>query len=181
MRDRVIVQRYAQAFIDFAEPKIGLVHCVKEMKSLKWLLREEKDLAEFIGSPNIPRVDKARVLDTVLKGNYSTEIITFINYLVKKQRVSLLPAIADQVRLKFAHIESVDVVLKTTFPLELDLVTRIKARLEEKLRKKANLYLELDPDLLGGVQVIIGNTVMDGSVRNRLVNLKKKLLQTQVI
>ncbi len=181
MRDQIIVKRYAKAFVDFASPRIGLERCVEEMKSLKWLLREEKDLEYFLLAPEVPRVEKARVLEAMFKGYYSDETVTFINYLIVKHRVTRLSDIADQVRVQFAHGDSVDVTLKTTFPLELETISRIKVKLESVLEQKSNLYLELDPDLLGGVQVIIGNRIIDGSVRNRLVELRKKLLQSQVI
>jgi len=59
-------------------------------------------------------------------------------------------------------------------------VERIKAKLEEKLGKKMHLYLDLDPDLLGGVQIKIGNILIDGSVRRRLDELKQKLMTIQV-
>jgi F-type H+-transporting ATPase subunit delta len=180
MRDQIILQRYAHAYVDFAEPKIGLDRCVAEMKSLKWLLREEPELEFFMKSAEIPRAEKTRVLAVIFEGRYSDETITFINYLISKHRITLLAGIANQVRLKFAHSDLVDITLRTTFPLELELITRIKNKMEEKLKQKTNLYLELDPDLLGGVQVVIGNRIMDGSVRNRLSELKKKMLQSQV-
>ncbi|MBF0594654.1 MAG: ATP synthase F1 subunit delta [Candidatus Omnitrophica bacterium] len=181
MRSQIIVKRYALAYIDFAQPTLGIERCVEEMKDIKRLLREEPDFDIFLKAPEVSRVVKARVLQNMFKAYYSEEMVIFINYLISKNRVTLLPEIANQVRLQFAHSDLVDVVLRTTFPLELDTVSRIKLKLEQRLKQKANLYLELDPDLLGGVQVIVGNTVIDGSVRNRLAELKKKLLQSQVI
>ena len=74
-----------------------------------------------------------------------------------------------------------DVVLRTTFPTELGVIERIKSQIESFSGKKVNLYLELDPDLLGGAQVVIGNTIIDGSVRNRLAQLKKQMLQAKVV
>ncbi|MBF0386402.1 MAG: ATP synthase F1 subunit delta [Candidatus Omnitrophica bacterium] len=181
MRDRIIVKRYAQAYVDFASPKIGVELCVEEMKSLRWLLREEKQFVHFLIAPEISRPEKARVLDNVLKENYSDATIVFINYLIVRHRVYLLTAICDQVRTQFAHGDLVDVTLRTTFPLELEIIGRVKAKLEEVFAIHSNLYLELDPDLLGGVQVVVGNRIIDGSVRNRLLQLKKQLLKAQVI
>ena len=66
-------------------------------------------------------------------------------------------------------------LLKTSFPLELDLIRLIIERLEKKFQRKLKLYIELDGNLLGGVKVIMGNTVIDGSVRKRLEGLKTKL------
>ncbi len=181
MRNPIVVKRYSQAYVDFAGPRIGIERCVEEMKNLRWLLREEKDFEYFLQAPEIPRSAKASVLDTIFKGHYSEETIIFINYLIVRHRVTRLADIADQVRAQFEHGDLVDVTLKTTFPLELEIIERIKTKLEGVFKVKANLYLELDPDLLGGVQVIVGNRIIDGSVRNRLMELRKKLLQSQVI
>ena len=181
MRNQILVKRYAQAYIDFAKPVIGLERCVQEMKSLKWLLREEPDFGLFLKAPEVPRADKTRVLNNVLAADYSEQTLIFINYLIIKERVFILSRIADQVRLLYSHQELVDVVIRTTFPLELDLLTRIKDKLELRLQKKANLYFELNPDLLGGVQIEIGHTLIDGSVRHRLLELKKTLLKSQVV
>jgi len=57
---------------------------------------------------------------------------------------------------------------------------KIKKGLESKLNKKLKLVVGLDPGLLGGVQVTIGNTVIDGSVRRRLDDLKEKLETVRV-
>lgn len=181
MHDKIVAKRYAQAYIDFAAPRIGIERCVDEMKSIKWVMRENKSLETFFRVPDISRGDKTRILDNILKKFLSEETRIFIKYLIDKGRMTALKDIADHIRLEYAHAELTDVVLRTTFPLELDLVTAIKEKLEARLKKKTNLYLELDPDLLGGVQIVVGNTIIDGSVRNRLNALRKKLLQTQVV
>ncbi len=168
MRDKLIAKRYAEAYIEFAADRIGLDVCVAEMKSLKWLLRENPDLVGFLHAPEVSRADKMRVLENVFKTSFSEETIIFIKYLMTKGRLGQLLDIADYVRVHYGHGESQAVVLRTTFPLALELVQAIKTRLEARLKSKTNLYLELDPDLLGGIQVVIGNTIIDGSVRNRI-------------
>jgi len=181
MRNKLIAKRYAQAYIDFASDKIGLERCVSDMKTIKALLRDIKDLSRFFFAPEISRAEKVRILDKIFVDICSDETRTFIKYLIDKRRLEHLPDIADYVRVNYAHGEAQNVVLRTTFPLDLDVITSIKAKIEQRLNKKATLYLELAPELLGGIQILIGNTIIDGSVRNRLNILKKKLLQAQVV
>jgi len=66
-------------------------------------------------------------------------------------------------------------LLKTSFPLEPDLIQLIREGLERKFQRKLKLQSKLDRNLLGGVKVIMGNTVIDGSVRKRLEGLREKL------
>ncbi|MBF0331060.1 MAG: ATP synthase F1 subunit delta [Candidatus Omnitrophica bacterium] len=180
MKDSLIAKRYAEAYIEFAVPKSGLPRCVSDMKDLRSVFRQNTDLMTFLRAPEISKLDKARIIDKALSGILSAETITFVNYLLDKNRIDLLLGVIDHVRIAYSHGDVVDVVLRTTFPLELDIVERIKESVAIFAKKKVNLYLQLDPDLLGGVQIMIGNTLIDGSVRNRLVQLKKQLLQSRM-
>jgi F-type H+-transporting ATPase subunit delta len=181
MKNRLIANRYAEAYIEFAQAKIGLARCIDDMKSLRNLMRETPDFTHFLRAPEIPRPEKGALIDRVLGGLLAEETRTFMKYLLAKGRIDVLADVAEYVRVVYSHGQVVDVVLRTTFPLELDVIEKIKARVEVISRKKANLYLELDPDLLGGVQILIGNTIIDGSVRNRLLQLKKQMLQAKVV
>jgi len=99
---------------------------------------------------------------------------------LEKKRIDKIVEIADYVRVAYAHLGETEAILRTSFPLELDVIRQIKERLEKKLARKIRFYINLDGSLLGGVQVVIGNTILDGSVRKRLNDLKEKLLTLRV-
>ena len=151
------------------------------MKALGTVMRDTPDFVRFVRAPEVTRLERAALVDRVLGEVLAEETRTFIRHLLAKGRMDVLAEVADYIRVVYSHGQVVDVVLRTTFPLELDVIERLKARVEAIARKKANLYLELDPDLLGGVQILIGNTIIDGSVRNRLLQLKKQMLQAKVV
>lgn len=180
MRDSLVAKRYADAYIEFAGPRIGRKRCTDDMKDLGALIRETPDLQSFLLAPGIPRNKKAVLLDKVLANILAEETRTFIKFLIVKGRIAALDEIMKYIRIVYSHGDVVNVVLRTSMPLDLDVVGRIKAQVEVFARKQARLYLELDPGLLGGVQIFVGNTVIDGSVRNRLLQLKQQLLQTKV-
>lgn len=180
MRNKIIAKRYAEGFIDHARPRIGLARCVDDIKAFKWLLRESPDLGLFLRTPEVSREDKCALIDRIFSGNYSEELLTFIKYLVSKGRFDKFNLIAEHIHIYYSHGEGVDAVLRTTFPLELDLIEKIKSKLASRLGKTVNLFLELNPGLLGGVQIVVGNKVIDGSVKHRLEGLRKQLLNTQV-
>jgi F-type H+-transporting ATPase subunit delta len=180
MKNKLISKRYAEAYIAFAEPKTGMLRCIEDMKDVRTVLRQNPDFLHFLQAPEIPKKDKAGMLDRVLGEVLTDETRTFIKYLIDKSRITLLSSIAEYIRIVYSHGEVVDVVLRTTFPMELDIIGRIKAKVEVFAHKKVNFYLELDPDLLGGAQLLIGNTIIDGSVRNRLMQLKKQMLSAKV-
>jgi F-type H+-transporting ATPase subunit delta len=180
MKNRLISKRYAEAYMAFAEPKVGRSRCIEDMKDIRTVLRQNPDFLHFLRAPEVSKEDKAGVLDRVLGDVLADETRTFIKFLMDKGRMTILSSIAEYIRIVYSHGEVVDVVLRTTFPMELEIIERIKSRVEAFAHKKVNLYLELDPDLLGGAQVVIGNTIIDGSVRNRLMQLKKQMLLAKV-
>ncbi len=181
MKNRLISKRYAEAYIEFAVPKIGMPRCIEEMKDLRTVIRQNPDFLHFLCAPEISKESKAVLLDRVLGEVLSEETRTFIKYIIDKGRIGIISSIAEYIRIVYSHGIVLDVVLRTTFPMELEIIERIKSQIETFSRKKVNLYLELDPDLLGGAQIVIGNTIIDGSVRNRLLQLKKQMLQAKVV
>lgn len=180
MKEKILAKRYAEAFLGYARESIGQAKAVEELKDLKIILSENPQLAQFLNNPEIATVDKYGVIDRALKEIFSDELRRFLKLLIEKERIKYLGDICDYVRVTYSHGQALEGVLKTSYPLDLDVIQKIKTRLEDKLHRKINLYLELDADLLGGVQIRIGNTVIDGSVRRRLEELKRKLMLVQV-
>jgi F-type H+-transporting ATPase subunit delta len=181
MREKTVVTRYAEAYVSYALPQIGLPRVVEDMRVLDTLLRENPELENFLRAPDIPLEGKSEVLEKVLEGLLTETTQDFVKYLIVKGRIEHIRDIANHVRVVYSHGEVADVVLQTTFPLDLDLVERIKKTLARRTGKDVNLYLELTPELLGGIRIVIGNKVLDGSLRNRLDEMKKQLLKTQVV
>ena len=103
------------------------------------------------------------------------EIRNFLKLLLDKKRFDIFLDVAEYLRTKYSHQGQVDVLLKTAFPLELELIKRIETVLKNKFKQNLRFYIDLDGSLLGGVQVVIGNTIIDGSVQKRLQELREKL------
>ena len=95
--------------------------------------------------------------------------------LLEKKRIDIFQDVAEYLRVKYSHEGQVDVLLKTAFPLDLELIEKIQAALRNKFKQDLRFYIDLDGSLLGGVQVVIGNTIIDGSVQKRLQELREKL------
>ncbi len=181
MKEAILEKRYAEAFLSFAkESNAGIEKAVEELKDIKIILCENPELEEFLYNLEITYTEKCEFIDKVFDRVFSNETRYFLKFLLEKKRVGHLRGICDYVRVKYSHGESLEVLLRTSYPLELELIQKIKIKLAEKFRKKINLFLELDPNLLGGIQVRIGNNIIDGSVRRRLEELKEKLMTGQV-
>jgi len=180
MRERLVVKRYAEAFMDFSKNTIGLERAVADFKGLKLLMQGNPGFQEILNSLDVSQAEKFNFIDKVLGVDFSQEFRQFLKLLLEKKRVDKIVDVADYVRVAYAHLGETEAILRTSFPLDLDLIQEIKDRLEKKFNRKFRFYIDLDGSMLGGVQVIIGNTIIDGSVRKRLGDLKEKLLTLKV-
>ncbi|MCX5706801.1 MAG: ATP synthase F1 subunit delta [Candidatus Omnitrophica bacterium] len=181
MRDRIIVKRYAEAFAGFAREGSGLEKVLGELKNLKnVVINENPDFLELLHGPAVPFSEKCDFIDRVLAEGFSLEVRQLLKLLLEKGRIDKLLGIMEYLRLTYSHGREEEALLKTAFPLDLKLIREIEERLERKLKKKLKFYIDLDPSLLGGVQVVVGNTIIDGSVRKQLDELGEKLMAIKV-
>jgi len=180
MTERVVVKRYAEAFMDFSAGTIGLKKALQDFKHLKLLIERNKGFMEILQSLDVAYSEKCDFIDRVLDENFSREFGQFLKLLLEKRRIDKIIDIADYIREAYAHLGETEAVLRTSFPLDLDLIAKIKNRLEDKFKRKFRFYIALDGTMLGGVQVIIGNTIIDGTVRRRLQDLEEKLSTVRV-
>ncbi|MDD5408802.1 MAG: ATP synthase F1 subunit delta [Candidatus Omnitrophica bacterium] len=175
IKNRVIVSRYAEAFIGLARETCGLERALEELVVVKNIIRDNPGFGELMNNPEISHTEKCSVIDIVIKDGLSDEIRNFLKLILEKKRFGIFLDVAEYLRAKYSHHGQVDVLLRTAFPLELDLIKNIEVVLKKKLKQDLKFYIDLDGSLLGGVQVVIGNTIIDGSVIKRLNDLKEKL------
>jgi len=175
IKDKAVVSRYAEAFLSFARANCGEKKALEDLAIVKNIIRENPGFGNLMDNPEISYAEKCVIIDEVTKHGPAEDMRNFLKLLLEKKRFNIFLEVAEYLRVKYSHQGQVDVLLKTAFPLELDLIKKIEEVLENKFKQKLRFYIDLDGDLLGGVQVIIGNTIIDGSVKKRLDDLREKL------
>jgi len=171
----MIVSRYAEAFFSLAQSKHGLDKTLEDLAAVKNIIRDNPGFQELMDNPEIADTEKYAIIDNVIKLDFPEEIRNFLKLLLEKKRFAIFLDVVEYLRAKYSHYGQVDVLLKTAFPLDLDVIKRIEESLSKKIKRSLRFYIDLDGSLLGGVQVVIGNTIIDGSVKKRLDELKEKL------
>ena len=181
MISQIVVKRYAEAFMGFAKDTIGFEKAIEELKALRSnVIRDNPEFLSFLANKEMTFAEKCDFMEKVLDDNFSQEIRYFIKLLIDKGRINILSDVIEYIRINYSYGEQLEVLLKTSTPLDLPLIKRIEDKMSAKLHRKLKFYIDLDGDLLGGVQVTIGNKLIDGSVRKRLDELKEKLLTVRV-
>lgn len=180
MEGKIVAKRYAEAFVGYARETLGLERAIGELRALKGVARDHPELVSFVEDPAMTVGEKCEFSDGVLRPFLSEEVVEFVKLLIRKGRISCLIDIIDYIRTNYAHGEAVDALLKTAYPLDIEALREIEEKLEKKLKKKLHFYVELDGRLLGGVQVVVGNTVIDGTLRRSLDELGEKLKTARI-
>jgi F-type H+-transporting ATPase subunit delta len=175
IRNRVVVSRYAEAFMAVAKTTCGVDKVLQDMSDVKNIIRGNPGFSELMNNPEISHTEKCSVIDEVIRDGISEDVRNFLKLLLEKKRFGIFLDAAEYLRAKYAHHGQLDVLIKTAFPLDLELIKRIEAVLRKKFKQELRFYIDLDGSLLGGVQVVIGNTIIDGSVLKRLADLGEKL------
>jgi F-type H+-transporting ATPase subunit delta len=167
IKDQAVVSRYAEAFLSVAKLNCGIDKVLEDIVVVKNIIRENPGFNQLMDNPEISFAEKSMVIDGVVKNGINDEMRNFLKLLLDKKRFNIFLDVAEYLRVKYGHQGQVDVLLKTAFPLELDL--------RKKLNQNLRFYIDLDGSLLGGVQVVIGNKIIDGSVKKRLEGLHDRL------
>lgn len=171
----MLARRYADAFLAECSDSTTFERGLQELQKAKRLFVDCPEFKEFMESLQITNKEKFDFVDKTLKDVFDAELKNFLKLLLDKGRIDIFTDIADYARITYSHGEEIDALLKISYPLDTATIEALKAALEQRLKKKLHLYVELDPDLLGGIYLKAGNIIIDGTVRKRLEDLKEKL------
>lgn len=134
------------------------------------------DMQALATDPNISGDKLEEVFLSVLKSPVNDEARRFVKLLVENSRLTALPEIAEQFHaLKNAREGSSDVEITSAFPLDASQTNELVAALERKFGRKLYAKVAVDPSLIGGVSVKVGDEVLDTSVRSRLAAMQAAL------
>ena len=170
-----IARPYAEALFRVALPS--------KLNAWADILSEMAQVAavpDFQALAQDPRISRAAVADTflaALKASIDAEAKNFVAMLVDNGRLALLPEIEQQFReLKNAHESTADAQVLSAFPMDSTQVSDLVTALEKKFGRKLNASVSVDPALIGGVRVTVGDEVLDYSVSTRLQRMHTALV-----
>jgi F-type H+-transporting ATPase subunit delta len=133
-------------------------------------------LLQFAGNPKVTTVQVFDVVAGVAKSALNDHAKNFLRVVIDNGRLSALPEIATQFRaLKNAQSGSSDAVVHSAFPIDGAALAGVATTLEKRFGRKLNVTVELQPDLIGGIRVVVGDEVLDTSVKARLEQMKVAL------
>jgi F-type H+-transporting ATPase subunit delta len=172
MLDTTIAVRYARAMFRITKAAGNAALVSDELLAFCRAVDTEKMLKRVLYHPGITAAEKKAVVSGLLTGNADASTIRFISYLIGKKRILHLPGIARELAALIVDDENrITVRIETFKPMSDDLQKRIAEQLAAMLDKKITVESKLEPSLMGGIRLTLGNRVIDGSVSHQLKNL----------
>ena len=137
---------------------------------------KDAQLLQFADNPNVTAAQVFDVISGVARVQLPEQAKNFLRAVIDNGRLSALPEIAAQFRvMKNTLGGSSDAVVFSAFAIDDAALADLAATLEERFRRKLNVSVELQPDLIGGIRVVVGDEVLDSSVKARLEQMKVAL------
>lgn len=176
MRDRKIADRYARALLQVAVERDVLDGLVESFDGLMEVVAGRDDLRHFMQSPQVPTHEKKALIEATLSGRVEPVLLNFLELLLDKDRILNLADIHEAFGEHVAAHRGVQrAQVVTAIPLADDLADKLRARLEALTGQTIVLENKVDPAVIGGVCVTMGDRILDGTVRTGLARLRESL------
>jgi F-type H+-transporting ATPase subunit delta len=171
-----VARNYAEALLTLARKAEDPSGWGSMLRQVATAIRTDETLSRFLDSPRVGAGAKSEVLSKALSDRVPRLFLRFLQQLVKNRRQMLIPTIADEYDTLLDASQGI-VHARVTVARETgDAETAMIAeRLSKAVGKQVVPHVAVDPAILGGVVVRIGDTVMDGSLRRKLAMLRRRM------
>ncbi|MEM8895389.1 MAG: ATP synthase F1 subunit delta [Bacteroidota bacterium] len=169
--------RYAKPLLEMAQEKGKLDAVKKDMDNFLAICKEERSFALMLRNPIIPHLKKLAVLKKIFSGKVNDLTMAIFEIMTRKNREQVLEDMAKEfIRLYNIHNGIEDAVLKTAIPLDAKLRKEFTKIVEDITKKKVEMQEVVDPELIGGFTLKIGDRKIDDSVSGKLRDLRYTLI-----
>lgn len=172
---------YARAIFDIGVEAGAVGPMSDELHAVRSAIEGlDPQLRGFFEMPLLRRDDKLRVIDVAFEGKVSRPVLGLLHVLVDKRREPLLATIVTEFdELVDEHEGRYRAEVTSARPLDDELAASLRAALEQRTQRPVILRQRLDPALLGGIRVSIGDRVIDGTLRRGLSDMRRLLTAQQ--
>jgi F-type H+-transporting ATPase subunit delta len=177
MREATVSRNYAETLLELARRAEDLPGWGKLIQDVANAMEDDATLRLFLESPKVSEAQKSAVITEALSDRVPRHFLRFLLAMIRKRRQMLIPEIATEyfnlVDQSEGRIHANVTVSRESTESERNAIAE---QLSKVLGKQAVLHVNVNPAILGGVIVKVGDTVMDGSVRRKLATLRGRIL-----
>ena len=177
MRDSTIARNYAETLLELARRAKDLEGWGKMIMEVAEALDADQSLRLFLATPRVSAEAKNEILAKAFQDRMPRHFVLFLQTLVTNRRQALIPEIADEYRTLLDDTQGrVHAHVTVARETGADDEALIAKELSRVLGKTVIPHLTVNPEILGGLVVRVGDEIMDGSVRRRLASLRNQLV-----
>lgn len=171
-----VTRRYVQGVIEAAQSEGQLDGVEEALATIDGALKDNKDFCTLLFHPMISRARKKDLLRKIIGDGVPAVVTRFTDFVIEKKREQIFATVYGEFRQAADALRGImRAKVTASSALTPDQVQRLTTQLERALSKKVIIEVKIDPALLGGIQIMIGTYILDGSITGRLGRLAKHL------
>ncbi|WP_442602559.1 F0F1 ATP synthase subunit delta [Paenibacillus sp. KN14-4R] len=176
MSDIVVAKRYARALFEVAKDKGIIAQVQDELEAVVESFQQNKEFMQILSQPNIDVTKKTALLAAVFEGKVSEVVLNTLQLLVTRGREEILNSmLVDYVKIANDALGRANATVYTPFVITAAQEQEIADQFSRITGKTVHVQSVIKPELLGGIQVRIGDRLYDGSLSGKLNRLQKSL------
>lgn len=176
MINETLARRYATAVFSLAKEANAIDGVGKALARMGEIIASDETIRRYYSAPIVDRTDKTNALAAAFEGKVHEIALHTLLLLVRKRREALLWAIAEQYEvLALAERSTEKLRITSALALSEQQVASVLARLESHYGKKFDVEQRVDPRVIGGIQITMGDRNVDGTIAGRLSELSRTL------
>lgn len=179
---KLVSKTYGDALFDLALESGQVDSLFQEAKAMLPIIKENEDLAKIMNHPKIVVEEKQKIVEDIFQERVSREMIGLMRMLIEKGHYQEFDSVLEYFIHQVKEYKKIGTAYISS-PMELSLAQKDSIRrklLETTKYAQFEFHYQIDPSLIGGIVIRIGDRVIDGSIKNKLARLTSELSKTKL-
>ena len=174
---KLVSKTYGDALFELALENNQLDSLLEEVKAVSLAIAENEDLTKLMNHPKIVKEEKIKVIDDIFTGQVSRELVGLMRMIVEKDHYDEMNSVFEYFVGRVKEYKNIGTAYVTS---AVELTDAQKKAVESKLLATTKyvefeMHFDVDATLIGGMQIRIGDRVVDSSIKNKLNDLTREL------
>ena len=171
-----LIEGYAEALFRVIQAEGELDRVEDELFRFGKILESNNELKQALSDQSIDKAQRTKILDELLAERVSPHTLSLIGFVVEAGRGRQLPQILERLtKLAAEARDSVVAEVRSAVPLDDRQQSQLAEALSKATRKNVEVKVLVDPSVIGGIVAKVGDTVIDGTIKHRLEQLKEQV------
>jgi F-type H+-transporting ATPase subunit delta len=172
-----VSRRYGTALYDFAREQNARDAVREDCAAIRKLFTDSAEFAAFVSDPTIPLREAKKTVDALFEGKADASTLQFLRFLVSKRRLDQLPVVCEVYEQQICEeLGILKVQITAAHELTDVQLTTMKQKLHDRYQKQIVADVTVDPSLIGGFKIQVGDLIRDFSMTTKLDQFEKSVI-----